>query len=68
MRGKPTDQFLADYLRNLSTFLKRDARTTAAKWTKCASRRIELLSAQVRSERAKADFLEALREEKARQK
>lgn len=64
MRGRPTTKFLAEQCQNVSDFLFCQGRSVASKWMKQAGKRLELLDCELRNERARQGFLEAMQEER----
>lgn len=60
MRGKPTDEFLANALRVTAKFLKYERRPIAAKWCSIAASRLEILSSQARAATAYNSFVEEM--------
>lgn len=66
MRGCPSDEFLVEALRSVAMFMKSERRPTAAKWCRLSAARLKSLSAELRVERAKAEFLDVLTAETPR--
>lgn len=64
MRGHPTVRFLAEHLNMTAKVLKSEGRTSAAKWVRYASRTLLQLDCELRCERAKQEFVQAMEDDR----